>query len=59
MNIFGNYHGWLFKKLENKKKDKFFCNAMMMFLEIDDKNVVHAYFYKEKSNIIVTAFHCI
>jgi len=29
----------------------------MMYLEIDDYKVVHAYFYKEKSNIIVFEVH--
>jgi len=53
INILGDYHGELFEKQDNKKEDDFFCNAMMLFLEIDDKNVVHAYFFKEKSNIIV------
>jgi len=31
---------------------------MMIYLEIDDNNVVRAYFHEEKANIIVTAYHC-
>jgi len=30
----------------------------MMYLEIDDNNVVRAYFHEKKANIIVTAYHC-
>jgi len=58
-DILGDYHGELFKVKSDDKEISFLCSAMMMFLEIDDNNVVHAYFYKEKSNIIITAYHCL
>jgi len=55
IDILGNYHGLLF--IQNK--EHFFCNAMMMYLEIDENNIVHVCFNEKESNIIVTANHCL
>jgi len=45
--------------MKKKKGNWYFCSALLIYLEKDEHNIYHAYLDFEKSNAIVTAYHCL